>query len=191
MRGEWCYFKARLNNDACDVLLNEALKIEPQKATMGVDDKIFGDNQYRRSDIRFINNDNQQFSWVFDDLWRMAIQANRDWFGFHITNLDFIQVAEYRDDVRGEYKKHHDTFWINESPYHRKITCVIQLTDPSQYEGGDLELYDLHDNHPDKQELRTRGTAIFFPSFINHAATPVTKGTRHSLAAWFEGPKFV
>lgn len=191
MRGEWCYFKARLNDDACNLLLNEALKLESKKATMGVDTQSFADNQYRRSDIRFIQTNMPQFGWVFDDLWKMAIQANREWFGFHITNLDFVQVAEYRDDVQGEYKKHHDTFWINESPYHRKITCVIQLTDPSQYEGGDLELYDLHGIHPDKQELRTRGTAIFFPSFINHAATPVTKGTRHSLAAWFEGPKFV
>ncbi len=190
MRGEWCYFKARISKDACEKLLDGALKIEPHKATMGIDNKSFSDNQYRRSDIRFINHYDSEFEWVFDELWKMAIQANREFFGFNITNLDFLQVAEYRDDVQGEYKRHHDTFWINDSPYHRKISCVLQLTDPSTYEGGDLELYDLHSNYPNKKELREQGTAIFFPSFIPHAATPVTKGTRHSLAAWFEGPKF-
>ena len=45
--------------------------------------------------------------------------------------------------------------------------------------------------YPNKEEMRTQGTAIFLPSFINHAALPVTKGTRYSLAVWFEGPKFV
>ena len=81
-------------------------------------------------------------------------------------------------------------FWINNDNYHRKLTCVIQLTDPSTYEGGDFEMYDLNEG-PNKEELRTQGTVIFLPSFINHAALPVTKGTRYSLAVWFEGPKWV
>jgi len=52
-----------------------------------------------------------------------------------------------------------------------------------------LELYDLH-GYPNKNELREQGTAIFFPSFITHAALPVTSGLRYSIAAWFDGPKW-
>jgi PKHD-type hydroxylase len=74
--------------------------------------------------------------------------------------------------------------------FHRKLTCVIQLTDPTTYEGGDFEMYDLSQNAPDKEEIRQQGTAIFLPSFISHAALPVTEGTRHSLAVWMEGPKW-
>jgi PKHD-type hydroxylase len=51
-------------------------------------------------------------------------------------------------------------------------------------------MYDLSQNSPDKEEIRQQGTAIFLPSFISHAALPVTKGTRHSLAVWMEGPKW-
>jgi predicted 2-oxoglutarate/Fe(II)-dependent dioxygenase YbiX len=51
-------------------------------------------------------------------------------------------------------------------------------------------MYDLN-QYPDKEEIRTQGTAVFLPSFIPHAALPVTKGTRYSLAVWFEGPKWV
>jgi predicted 2-oxoglutarate/Fe(II)-dependent dioxygenase YbiX len=120
----------------------------------------------------------------------MGMQANRDWFNFHITNLSFIQLAEYDESYQGEYKKHHDVFWVNNDSYHRKLTCVIQLNDPSTYEGGDFEMYDLNE-YPDKKELRTQGTAIFLPSFITHAALPVTKGKRYSLAVWYEGPKWV
>ena len=67
---------------------------------------------------------------------------------------------------------------------------MIQLTDPSTYKGGDFEMYDLN-QYPDKEEIRTQGTVSFLPSFIPHAALPVTEGTRYSLAVWFEGPKWV
>lgn len=189
MNGEWCYFKNHFTKEQCEMILNEGLKIPSQKANLGVN----GDgqnNDYRKSDIRFIYKGDPKFDFLFDDVWKMALQANSDWFNFHITRVSYIQLAEYSDTVQGEYKKHHDVFWMNNDPfYHRKLTCVIQLTDPSEYEGGDFEMYGLT-QYPDKEEIRTQGTAIFIPSFIEHAALPVTKGTRHSLAIWFEGPKW-
>lgn len=189
MNGEWCYFKSRLTKDQCQFILEEGLKIAPSKASMGQDGNVL-DDQYRRSDIRFIYQE-PKFQFLFDDIWKMAIQANNDWFNFHITKLSFVQLAEYSAEQSGEYKRHHDVFWINNDPiYHRKLTCVIQLTDPSEYDGGDFEIYDLSQSAPNKQELREQGTAIFIPSFLYHAALPVTRGTRHSLAVWLEGPKW-
>ena len=35
-----------------------------------------------------------------------------------------------------------------------------------------------------------QGTAIFFPSYMEHAVVPVTKGTRYSLVCWVLGPNF-
>jgi PKHD-type hydroxylase len=123
-------------------------------------------------------------------MWKMAIQANDEWFNFHITKIDYIQLAEYDESYLGEYKKHHDVFWLNNDPhYHRKLTSVIQLTDPSTYEGGNLIICPPV-QQPNVDEIRTQGTTIFFPSFLEHEATPVTKGTRFSLACWFDGPKW-
>ena len=63
----------------------------------------------------------------------------------------------------------------------------IQLTDPSEYEGGELQL-------KSKNSITTvskkKGTIIFFPSFMLHRVTPVTKGVRHSLVGWITGPPF-
>lgn len=192
MKGEWCYFKNYFTPEQCDKILSDGLELPAQDAKLGVAGMSeYSNDEYRKSKIRFIQQQNHlQFSWLFDELWKMGMQANRDWFNFHITNLSFVQLAEYDELYSGEYKKHHDVFWINNDNYHRKLTCVIQLTDPATYEGGDFEMYDLT-QHPNKEELRTQGTAIFLPSFINHAALPVTKGTRYSLAVWFEGPKWV
>ena len=192
MRGEWCYFRQYFTPEQCDKILKDGLELPAQDAKLGVagmNERDPGD--HRKSKIRFLQQSNHpQFQWLFNELWLLGMVANRDWFNFHITNLSFVQLAEYDASYSGEYKRHHDVFWVNNDNYHRKLTCVIQLTDPSTYEGGDFEMYELTD-YPNKEELRTQGTVIFLPSFIPHAALAVTKGTRHSLAVWFEGPKWV
>jgi PKHD-type hydroxylase len=191
MRGEWCYFKSYFTPEQCSKILEDGLQLPAQDAKLGVTgmgEQTGGD--FRKSKIRFIQQGNHpQFQWLFNELWLMGMQANRDWFNFHITNLSFIQLAEYDESYQGEYKKHHDVFWINNDKYHRKLTCVIQLSDSSTYEGGNFEMYDLTE-YPNKEDLQTQGTAIFLPSFIPHAALPVTKGKRYSLAVWFEGDKW-
>jgi PKHD-type hydroxylase len=123
-------------------------------------------------------------------MWKLAIQANDDWFNFHITKISYIQLAEYDSSYEGEYKVHNDVFWINGDPfYHRKLTSVVQLTNPNSYIGGDLVLHTSQENPPSDQ-IKCRGTTIFFPSFLNHQANQVTEGTRYSLACWFDGPKW-
>jgi PKHD-type hydroxylase len=191
MIGEWCYFNNYFDRETCQKILDLGLQLPAEDAKLGVAGMSdYSNDSYRKSKIRFIQSTNPDFQWLFDELWKMGMQANRDWFNFHITNLSYIQLAEYDESYSGEYKKHHDVFWVNNDNYHRKLTCVIQLTDPSEYEGGDFEMYDLT-QYPDKETIRQQGTAIFLPSFIPHAALPVTKGKRYSLAIWFEGPKWV
>jgi PKHD-type hydroxylase len=189
MKGEWCYFKNYFTPIVCEKILELGLQLPVQDATLGVEGKTV-DTQFRKSKIRFIKKEDKTFEWLFDVMWKMAIQSNDEWFKFHITKMDYIQLAEYDDSYQGEYKKHHDVFWINnDSEYHRKLTAVIQLTNPDEYDGGNLELFDVN-QQPNPQELRTQGTAIFFPSFLYHQATPVTRGKRYSLACWFDGPKW-
>ena len=189
MKGEWCYYTNRFSKEQCELIINEVLKLPGQKAALGVNGEG-ENNDYRKSNIHFIKREHTQFAWLFDEMWKMAIECNHDWFGFHLTKLDFMQLAEYDAAYEGEYKKHHDVFWLNDDPYyHRKLTAVIQLTDPSTYEGGNLVMCPPV-SQPDTNEVRTQGTTFFFPSFLEHEATTVTKGTRYSLACWFDGPKW-
>lgn len=189
MKGEWCYFKQHFSPELCNIILEEGLKLPVNDARLGVTgDGV--DNNYRRSKVRFIQKSDENFQWLFDEMWKMAIQVNDEWFGFHISKITYIQLAEYDESYQGEYKEHHDVFWMNNDPYyHRKLTAVVQLTDPSTYEGGNLELVNPSQT-PNADEVRTQGTAFFFPSFLPHKATTVTKGTRYSLACWFDGPKW-
>lgn len=188
MKGEWCYFSEYFNAEKCDQIIQLALEIPEEEAKIGVQGSLVASDS-RRSKIRFIQKTDSRFEFLFDALWKMALQANDEWFGFHISKLDFLQFTEYSEEYQGEYKTHHDVFYMNDDPvYHRKLSCVIQLSDPKTYEGGNFEIYEV--NYPLPENVRNRGTAIWIPSFTRHAVTPVTKGTRYSMVAWIDGPKW-
>lgn len=72
----------------------------------------------------------------------------------------------------------------------RKLSVTINLTDPNDYDGGDLK-FD-YGNHADMEtetclDAREQGSVIVFPSFQHHCVTPVTRGTRYSLVLWVLG----
>jgi len=188
MKGEWCYFDSYIDKQTCENIIEVGKTLPMQKGILGLGNEE--DSEVRRSNIAFINNDDWRFQNVFDILWKTMVSANHDFFNVHVTKLDFIQFAEYSSDYKGEYKEHHDVFWVNDDPfYHRKLSCVIQLSDPTTYEGGDFEITEAS-APPNPADLRNQGSVIFFPSFLRHRANPVTRGVRYSIAAWFEGPKW-
>jgi PKHD-type hydroxylase len=145
------------------------------------------DENRRASMVRFIYSAEDNY-WIFNRLWDTVKDIDH---GEHITTLNFVQFTEYDANYGGHFGPHRDTehFYhaTNVTDLKRKVTCVIQLSDPHLYEGGDLVLY------PHKEEritgLRDRGCAIIFPSKMIHEAKKVTSGIRYSLVAWFEGPK--
>jgi PKHD-type hydroxylase len=191
MIGEWCYFKSHFSKEQCEKIISDAANIPVQDALVGTNETTHMDTSSRRSKIRFIYEGDFRFTWLFDELWKMARSANNDFFNIHISRLPFIQLAEYDAEYQGEYKTHHDVFWLNGDPmYHRKLSAVIQLSDPNVYQGGDLEITESVSSLPDVQDLRQQGTAFFFPSMFMHKANQVTRGKRYSIAAWFEGPKW-
>ena len=68
----------------------------------------------------------------------------------------------------------------------RKVTTLIQLSDPADYEGGRLEIWGN-----DEHEAGTRrGTLLIYPSYVMHRVTEVTRGTRFSLGGELLGPPF-
>ena len=188
MKGEWVYNEAFYNKQQCDYIIEEALKIEPEEPTLGYDGKT-GDSNFRRSKIRWILPNHKELGFLFNDYWRLLIAINKDWYGFNVDNLPYLQFTEYDESYKGEYKSHQDVFWINPSNKHRKVSFILQLTDDKIYEGGDLVLEHVSENPP-ADIVRKQGTLLTFPSFVYHRLTPVTKGKRYSLVGWFEGPKF-
>ena len=81
----------------------------------------------------------------------------------------------------------------------RKLSITCQLTDGSEYTGGELEFdfrnYDPHMRDESKHRVQCKeilpiGSIIVFPSFVWHRVNPVTRGTRYSLVIWNLGLPF-
>lgn len=191
MKGDWCYWVNCFTSQQCDDIINSAMKLPVQTPTLGYDSALT-DNNMRRSYVRWIDDTNKDFDYLFHLMWKYMRIINNDWFGYHVTHLPPMQFTEYDASYKGEYKSHQDIFWVNPTDRHRKVSLILQLTDPAEYDGGDLNIQSNVANPPeaDRQAMRQRGTIIAFPSFTWHALEPVTRGRRHSLVAWFEGPKF-
>jgi PKHD-type hydroxylase len=184
----WQYWQAHINESIIADIQNLGELYPIADAGLGFDGTT-SNNNYRSSEIRWIDPNHFQSKFVVDMLWYFGREANKNAFGFDIDYLPDIQYTKYSADENGKYDWHCDTFWANPSMYDRKISIVIQLSDPSEYEGGDFQIDPQYAQLP-ADAIKAKGTVIVFPSFMNHRVTPVTKGTRRSLVSWIQGPKF-
>jgi PKHD-type hydroxylase len=137
----------------------------------------------RKSKVKWIHVDDKSH-WVYDKIHSFILEANNVWkFDLH-SIVDSIQYTEYYDDG-GHYGWHMD---IGPHPInHRKVSITIQLSNPEDYEGGELELWT---GAGIQNVEKHKGCAILFPSYMLHRITPVTKGVRKSLVLWIGGSTF-
>jgi PKHD-type hydroxylase len=140
--------------------------------------------QVRRSELNWLYKD-PECEWVFKRLAYVASSLNADYFGFELTGFgEAIQLTNYHEARQGTYVWHQD---FGSSGVSRKLSMVLQLSDPSEYEGGELQL--LTKREPTSLPKK-RGLITVFPAWTLHQVTPVIKGTRQTLVAWVSGPAF-
>ena len=135
----------------------------------------------RSSKIYWINE-----SWVQKLLWEYILEANKKTFHVDVINKSEIQFTEYRSHEGGKYDWHHDVNWNAQEGLDRKLSISIQLSDKTDYLGGDFEFEEINSS----MDFKGIGTIIIFPSYLRHRVTLVTSGTRRSLVAWFYGPSW-
>lgn len=105
-------------------------------------------------------------------------RANQFGYDFDISGLfGDLQMLEYPEG--GKYDWHMDIGPGHAA--HRKLSVIVQLSDPTTYEGGDVIFKASEKEHT---LPRDRGQIAIFPSYILHKVTPVTKGNRFSLVTW-------
>lgn len=184
----WQFWNCGITEETVNHIINIGEMFPPEDGSIGFNGEV-NKEDYRTSEIRWIPTFNYKSREIVDILWHFAKEANRNAFGFDISDLPDIQYTKYSAANNGKYDWHIDTFWGNPTCFDRKISIVIQLSDPSEYEGGDF-LLDQQYPQPDPIELKQKGSVLVFPSFIPHCVTPITKGERKSLVSWIQGPKF-
>lgn len=191
MRQEWQLWandNVLLDPASCAEIVEAAMKLPEQDAGVGGHNSVT--ETIRRSKVRWIPRNDRAFKDLHDFVYDRIERSNRNAFGFDIAYYPALQFTCYSSVDSGFYDWHMDTFLLlTESQgtrmMDRKLSMVLQLSNPDDYEGGDLEI----DGTPiPKDELRKQGAMVVFPSFLRHRVTPVTRGVRYSLVLWAEGP---
>ena len=209
LQNYYYWFKDAIPHHVCDDIVRYAKSIQDQMAvTGGYGDKKLNKKEVqdlkkkRDSDIVWLNE-----RWIYNAIHPYIHQANRDanW-NFEWNFSESCQFTKYK---KGQYYDWHCDSW--DKPYERKnkddpdngkirkLSMTCQLTDGSEYTGGELEFdfrnYDPHMRDEAKhlrraKEILPKGSIIVFPSFVWHRVKPVTAGTRYSLVVWHLGKPF-
>jgi PKHD-type hydroxylase len=174
---------AGFTEDDIKQIINIGDNLTIKDAVVGGDSKVI--NVIRSSKTAWIDL-NPETSFIYDKLAYIARQLNGQFF-----DLDLWGFVEHLQYTIYDGKDDHYTWHLDRggstSTAPRKLSLVLQLSDPSEYEGGDLEIFDAPT--PTKIE-KQKGLVVAFPSFILHRVTPVTKGVRKTLVVWLTGPRF-
>ena len=130
---------------------------------------------------------NTDTAWFNMRIRNTVSELNKRWLQLDLDgHVEDLQYLEY--GFGQFYGKHTDN--SNDAVATRKLTCVIQLSNPDDYKGGALEI-DSHTYKPNGEYTKTapkkQGMAVIFPSHLPHIAKPVWWGRRKSLVAWFHG----
>ncbi|WP_417723263.1 2OG-Fe(II) oxygenase [Salipiger sp.] len=144
------------------------------------------DHNLRRADLVWLD-DVAETEWVMDRIIDVVRIANREAFGFELDSFgESAQIARYGAEREGHFDWHSD-IGDGQLAARRKLTMVVQLSEPEEYAGGTLEV--MPSAHV-IESRRERGTATLFPSYLLHRVTPVTEGARFSMTIWAHGPAF-
>jgi PKHD-type hydroxylase len=175
-------WEGALSKEFCDSALAQVDWETSKTAHIGPTENLVIDPKIRRTDIIW-----QDFMQPLGCIARAYIEtANQsaEW-GYSIASQEHTQLSRYKSTDEGHYDWHMDSH-APKNGVQRKLSISILLSDPSEFEGGELQFKGIED----RKILTKQGSIVVFPSFIEHRVTPVTKGVRYSAVTWASGPSF-
>ena len=145
--------------------------------------------------------------WVGGFVWHYIMRANRENFLYDLRCIDGESMQYTRYGKGMFYGWHNDAGlstqykpvavgnrveglgqdFVNENiEMVRKLSFAMQLSDPDDYEGGNVILLSEEGNK--YVAPRKKGTIILFDSRTQHCVNKVKKGVRKSIVGWVVGP---
>ena len=194
----------QLPTDVIEILEKDIKQFDPTVKQSGLlGEKI--DLQIRNSQNSWISTSH----WIGGWLWYYVSKCNRENFLYDIVDIDggSLQYTHYNE---GQFYNWHqdsdlDTHHkpqmnfssgenraqeeiIQAGEYIRKLSFTLQLSEPTDYRGGEVEFLD----NSSRRFLapKQRGTMIVFDSRVRHRVRKVKSGTRKSIVGWVVGPRW-
>jgi PKHD-type hydroxylase len=182
----WAYVHKLFDDDEIAQIQQIAKRYNLAKGAVGNNSaNAQTDISIRNSNIAFLKSSDNDTRWIYEKITRSIVDINNQFWNFDLSRIELLQYSEYSE--KQFYRPHIDMMYKSSNHTVRKLSFTVQLSDPSEYEGGEVVIK----TGPDDDVVhRDKGTIIFFPSYILHEVKPVTKGTRHGLVGWVTGPAF-
>ena len=207
-KNDYWHFPSALTPRFCDEVIKYASSKKETMAKTG----IYSAKKLSKEEIKHLKRNRDadvvwlEDPWIYRELHPFVKEANKKagW-NFEWDRSEPIQFTKYKQNQY--YDWHTDENYkpydrdINHPEYGkiRKLSMTCQLTDGSEYQGGELEFdfrnYTPHTRDESKhlikcKEILPKGSIIVFPSSSWHRIKPVTKGIRYSLVLWHLGYPF-
>lgn len=147
--------------------------------------------------------------WIGGFIWHYVQRTNRENFQYDLTAIDG-ETIQYTQYGPGQFYDWHidagiDTAYNPQTTvssatnisqdlitlkgeYVRKLSFSLQLSDPSEYTGGEVQF--MNNNRKTYFAPKQRGTLTFFDSRTPHRVRKVKSGLRKSLVGWVVGPRW-
>ena len=204
MASSVCWEFTELPVEVIDILENDIKKFDTSiQPSLLVGD--FSNTHIRSSQNTWINTSH----WIGGWLWYYVSKINNANFLYDITDIDngTLQYTHYKE---GQFYSWHsdtalDTYhkpqvrfastvsrgqeeMIQTGEYVRKLSFTLQLSDPTDYRGGEVEFLDSEGQR--FLAPKQRGTMIVFDSRTRHRVRKVKEGLRKSIVGWVVGPRW-
>lgn len=173
----WLYPQA-ISKKQCELILEEADWSKEHTAEFMRDGQSISNEDTRTTKVTFM----PTYSVIGCILNTHLLNINTYQWHYDIRSVQDIQIGHYEEG--GHYDWHVDVTVPDKNNLQRKLSAVLMLSDPNDYEGGLLEIKGI-----ELPKLK-QGTLIIFPSYMKHRVTKVTKGNRFTAVAWAVGPAF-
>lgn len=187
-KDDFCWWENFLTEQDINYILARPEWHEQNTAGIGYGATEQVDKNRRRTNISWMEVDGKNahiWQKIHDAVWNV----NSKFFQFDLTGFyESAQLGTYTQNDLGYYDWHADATLAGNNSPPRKLSMCLLLSDPSEFEGGELQLKVGSDEIQTLEQKR--GRAWFFPSWTLHRVTPVTKGNRRSLVLWIGGPAF-
>ena len=196
------WFKSAIPPKICDDIVKYALQ---KKETIALTGDFDSNKKLTKKDVKNLQKKRKSDlvwldeKWIYKEVQPYVHAANRmaGW-NFEWDRSESCQFTKYKHN---QFYDWHCDSW--DKPYNkpntpehgkiRKLSMTCQLTDGSEYEGGELE-FDFRNKEKTQiiqaKQILSKGSIIVFPSFVWHRVKPVTKGIRYSLVMWNLGYPF-
>ena len=165
------------NKDECDKILENCIE------ELWLPSTVVGDANLHSSRRQKLRGDVDGFPFL--NIRDVTKQANDEIYDFSLIGIidqDFPQVFKYSES--NFYNWHIE---LNPVAPSRKITFIVNLSDPSTYDGGKIEFLNTNTAEANVSE---QGACLIFPSYMPFRITPVTKGEMHIIVGHIHGALF-